>query len=230
MSKKTILVVEDEENILEVVCYNLKVEGFLAVGAASGEEALELAKQTQPDLILLDLMLPGINGLDVCRHLKSNDTTKDIPVVMLTAKGEETDIVSGLELGADDYITKPFSPKVLIARVRAVLRRGVDDEPGISKSIVRIHNIKIDPRRHEVLVDGEVVKLTLSEFRLLYFLGLRPGWVYSRYQLVDAIHGDDYPVTERAIDVLIVSLRRKLAAAGKYVETVRGVGYKLKEA
>ncbi len=229
MSKKTVLIVEDEESILEVLCYNLKKEGFRTIGTTSGEDAIDLTKQNLPDLILLDLMLPGINGLDLCKYIKSDDATKHIPVVMLTAKGEESDIVSGLELGADDYITKPFSPKILIARVRAVLRRDANDDPASENNIVNIHNIEINPGRHAVSVARKPLKLTLSEFRLLHFLSLRPGWVYTRYQIVDAIHGSDYPVTDRAIDVLIVSLRRKLGSAGKLIETVRGIGYKMTE-
>jgi two-component system phosphate regulon response regulator PhoB len=173
-------------------------------------------------------MLPEIDGLEVCRRLKADPGLADIPVVMLTAKGEESDIVAGLELGADDYITKPFSPRVLTARVRMVLRRRAQKVPGESDTI-KLHNLVIHPGRHEVLVDGEALNLTNTEFRVLQYLARRPGWVFTRYQIVDAVHGEDYAVTERAVDVQIVGLRKKLGEAGKYIETVRGVGYRFME-
>lgn len=228
MAKKSILVVEDESDILELVRYNLTREGYDVREAASGEAALKLVKTVKPDLVLLDLMLPEIDGLEVCRRLKAEPTTAEIPVVMLTAKGEEADIVAGLELGADDYVTKPFSPRVLIARVRAVLRRRAQKTPG-EKDVIKAHNIVIHPGRHEVLIDGEPVALTHTEFRVLQYLARRPGWVFTRYQIVDAVHGEDYAVTERAVDVQIVGLRKKLGEAGKYIETVRGVGYRFME-
>ena len=228
MSNEHILVVDDEEDILELVRYNLKREGYRVLCSKSGEEALDMAQSEQPDLVVLDLMLPGMDGLEVTKVLKSGDQTKDIPIVMLTAKGEEPDIVAGLELGADDYVTKPFSPRILTARVRAVLRRKrkeLTEEP----SVLRIQDLIIHPGRHEVLSEGETIQLTFTEFGILHYLAKRPGWVFTRSQIVDAVKGDDYPVTDRSVDVQIVGLRKKLGSAGKYIETVRGVGYRFKE-
>jgi two-component system phosphate regulon response regulator PhoB len=230
MARERIIVVDDEEDILKLVDYNLTKEGYRVSVAVTGEEALVKAKAEQPDLIILDLMLPGIDGLDVYRALRANPATSKIPIIMLTARGEEADIVAGLELGADDYITKPFSPKVLVARVRSVLRRNattvkVTDE--IDK--IEIHGITIDPGKHLVKVNGIPVELTLTEFRILHFLARRPGWVFTRYQLVEASRGENADVTDRSVDVHIASLRRKLGPAGKCLETVRGVGYKLAE-
>ncbi len=228
MPKEHILVIEDEDDIQELVRYNLAKEGYRVAQAISGEEGFKAAKSTSPDLVLLDLMLPGLDGLEICRLLKADPKTSHTPVVMLTAKGEEADVVAGLELGADDYITKPFSPKVLIARLRAVLRRkakeSLDDD-----SPLKIREIVIHPGRHEVLVKGKSVPLTFTEFQLLHFLAKRPGWVFTRQQIVDAIKGEDYPVTDRSVDVQVVGLRKKLGACGEYVETVRGVGYRFKE-
>jgi two-component system alkaline phosphatase synthesis response regulator PhoP len=227
MKKKKILVVDDEEDILELVRYNLSREGYEVICASSGEDGLKAARNELPDLIALDLMLPGIDGLEVARILNGNNTTKNIPIIMLTAKGEEADIVAGLELGADDYITKPFSPRIMIARIRAVLRRKtkeVDDD-----EVIRINEITLNPGRHEVLVNEEPVQLTFTEFGILNFLIRRPGWVFTRSQIVDAVKGDDYFVTDRSVDVQIVGLRKKLGPAGKNIETVRGVGYRFKE-
>ena len=228
MAKERILVVEDEEDILELVRFNLSREGYSVRGAATGEEAWNLTSSEMPDLIVLDLMLPGIDGLEVTKMIKNDSRTGDIPIVMLTAKGEESDIVTGLELGADDYITKPFSPRVLVARVKAVLRRKVK-EPTEESSVLKIHDILIHPGRHEVLVEGKSVELTFTEFGILSYLARRPGWVFTRSQIVDAVRGDDYFVTDRAVDVQIVGLRKKLGPASKYIETVRGVGYRFKE-
>jgi two-component system alkaline phosphatase synthesis response regulator PhoP len=228
MANEPILVVDDEEDILELVRYNLQREGYRVLGSKSGEEALDLARSEQPDLIVLDLMLPGMDGLEVTKALKSGDQTKDIPIVMLTAKGEEPDIVAGLELGADDYVTKPFSPRILAARVRAVLRRKLKELPE-DASVFRIQELVIHPGRHEVLSKGKTVQLTFTEFGILHYLAKRPGWVFTRSQIVDAVKGDDYPVTDRSVDVQIVGLRKKLGSAGKYIETVRGVGYRFKE-
>jgi two-component system alkaline phosphatase synthesis response regulator PhoP len=228
MAKERILVVDDEEDILELVRFNLAREGFPILCTTSGEETLKIALKEHPDLIVLDLMLPGIDGLDVAKALKNDPKTRDIPIVMLTAKGEEADIVTGLELGADDYITKPFSPRVLVARVRAVLRRGSSEMAG-DESVLKVHNLLIHPGRREVLVNGEQAQLTFTEFGILNFLARRPGWVFTRSQIVDAVRGDDYPVTDRSVDVQIVGLRKKLGPAGKYIETVRGVGYRFKE-
>ncbi|OHB57233.1 MAG: DNA-binding response regulator [Planctomycetes bacterium GWF2_42_9] len=227
MPKEKILIVDDEEDVLELVRFNLEKDGYKSETASSGEEAITAAKSKLPDLVILDLMLPGIDGLEVCKKLKSDSKTENIPIIMLTAKGEESDIITGLELGADDYITKPFSPKVLTARVRRILQRHITRN--LENAPVKINDISIDPARHEVLVKNKVVELTFTEFSLLYTLARRPGVVFTRYQIVDAIRGQDYLVTDRAIDVQIVSLRKKLGAAGKYIETVRGIGYKFKD-
>jgi two-component system alkaline phosphatase synthesis response regulator PhoP len=228
VAKETILVVDDEEDILELIKYNLIKEGYQVVCSLTGEDALAKARKKLPDLIVLDLMLPGIDGLEVCKTLKSDPKTEYVPIIMLTAKGEEADVVSGLEVGADDYITKPFSPKVLTARVRTVLRRKAKK---ISADIetIKLHELIISPKRREVLLDGKPVEVTFTEFAILHCLAKRPGIVFSRYQIVDAIRGSDYPVTDRSVDVQIVSLRKKLGKAGKYIQTVRGAGYKFKD-
>jgi two-component system phosphate regulon response regulator PhoB len=227
MAKAAILVVDDEEDIRELVELNLDREGYRVLTCETGEQALAVARAQTPDLIVLDLRLPGIDGLEVCKRLKANPTLQQIPVVMLTAKGEESDIVAGLELGADDYITKPFSGKVLVARVRRLLRKAA--EAADDKTLVRIHGLVIDPARHEVMLNDKPISLTLTEFNILHTLARRPGLVFTRYQIVDAIHGDNYLVTDRAIDVQIVALRRKLGSSGKLIETVRGVGYRFKD-
>lgn len=227
VAKKTILVIEDEESIQELLRYNLEKEGYGVLAAARGEEGIALAETRRPDVILLDLMLPGIDGLDVCRRLKKGRGTEDIPVVMLTARGEESDIVTGLELGADDYLTKPFSPKVLIARLRAVLRRRA--APPAERDRIAVGDLLLDRGRREVTVAGTRVELTFTEFEVLWLLAGRPGSVFTRSRIVDAVRGDDYPVTERSVDVQIVGLRRKLGAAGELIETVRGVGYRLRD-
>jgi len=228
MSQKRILLIEDEKDIAELVRYNLVKEGYAVTHATTGEEGLRLARAEPPGLILLDLMRPGVDGLEVCRALKRDRASETIPIVMLTAKSEESDIVAGLELGADDYITKPFSPKVLVARVRAVLRRRMRPAPQASEAI-QVHELAIHPGRHEVRVGGTPVELTATEFRLLRLLAGRPGWVFTRNQIVNAVRGEDYPVTERSVDVHIVGLRKKLGQAGEYIETVRGVGYRFRE-
>lgn len=228
MIKKKILIIEDEEDILELVRYNLKNEGYSVKCSKGGLEGLKLAQTEIPDLIILDLMLPEMDGLNVCKTLKSGRKTKDIPIIMLTAKTDEADIVLGLELGADDYVTKPFSPRVLLARIRAVLRRK-EKIIDLEEKIIKINELTIDPIRHEVYVNEKPVRLTYSEFRLLQLLASQPGRVFTRYQIVDAVHGEDYAVTERAVDVQIVGLRKKLGKAGRYVETVRGIGYRLKD-
>jgi two-component system phosphate regulon response regulator PhoB len=228
MAKEHVLVVDDEEDILELVSYNLNKEGYLSTTVTTGEAALSAVKTKTPDLIVLDLMLPNVDGLEVCRTLKRSPDTQNVPIIMLTAKGEEADIVSGLELGADDYITKPFSPRVLVARVKAVLRR--KPRAAVQESeVVRIHDLTIHPGRHEVLVDNQPVHLTYTEFRILQFLASRPGWVFTRYQIVEAARRDNYPVTDRSVDVHVVGLRKKLGSAGKYIETVRGIGYRFRE-
>ncbi len=227
MPKGNILVVDDEEDILELLRYNLSREGYQVSCTTSGEKTLKLVKTETPDLIILDLMLPGMDGLEVARRLKDNDNTKNVPIVMLTAKGEEADIVTGLELGADDYVTKPFSPRILLARVRAVLRRK-GKESQDKTTVVQIHNLMIHPGRHEVRVNNNPVQLTFTEFGILHYLARRPGWVFTRSQIVDEVRGEDYYVTDRSVDVQIVGLRKKLGPAGEYIETVRGVGYRFK--
>ena len=228
MSRQSVLVVEDEEDIMEVIRFNLEKEGYEVHQALSGEKALQVMENNLPSLVLLDLMLPGINGLDLCRLFKQNDRTKAIPVIMLTAKSEDADIVAGLEMGAEDYITKPFSPRVLVARVRTILRRresGVKDD----SSVIQVEGMQIHPGRHEVTMGENVVDLTPSEFRILHYLARRPGWVYSRDQIIDAIRGHGYVVTDRAIDVQVVGLRKKLGDYGKFIETVRGIGYRFRD-
>lgn len=228
MGKAKILIVDDEEDILELVRYNLMREGFSTTCAGSGEAALKQARSEPPDLIVLDLMLPGVDGLEVARRMKSDSNLRNIPIVMLTAKGEEADVVTGLELGADDYISKPFSPKIMVARIKTVLRRR--NEPEQSDDVpIRIDNLYIHRGRRDVQVDGKPVDLTYTEFQILNLLVKRPGWVFTRTQIVDAVRGDDYPVTDRSVDVQIVGLRKKLGAHGGYIQTVRGVGYRFKE-
>jgi two-component system phosphate regulon response regulator PhoB len=227
MDKPTILVVDDEEDIVELVELNLLREGYKVLGCGTGEKALEIARSKSPSLVILDLMLPGIDGLEACKRLKGDAKTEQIPIIILSAKGEESDIVTGLELGADDYITKPFSGKVLVARVRRVLRKtvtAIDD-----KSIIKIHHLTIDPARRQVFAKNKPVNLTFTEFNILHILAKRPGLVFTRYQIVDVLHGSDYLVTDRAVDVQIVSLRKKLGECGEYIETVRGVGYRFKD-
>ena len=228
MSKQTVLVVEDEQDIAELVSYHLGREGYQVLVAGTGEEGLKLARAKRPALVVLDLMLPGLDGLEVCKQLRSDPTTQQMAVLMLTAKGEESDIVVGLQLGADDYVTKPFSPKVLVARVKALLRRKAETVPDDTSNIT-IHELAIHPGRREVLVRGKPVTLTYTEFGVLHLLARRPGWVFTRTQIRDTTRGEDSISTDRAVDVQIASLRRKLGPAGKYVETVRGVGYRFKE-
>ena len=228
MAKERVLVVDDEEDILELVRFHLTREGYQLTLAATGEDALKKAKHETFDLIVLDLMLPGLDGLEVAKALKADARTKGVPIVMLTAKGEDADVVSGLEIGADDYITKPFSPRVLTARVKAVLRRrsraALDDT-----KVITIHELEIHPGRRTVLAGGKALELTFTEFQLLCVLTRRPGWVFTRSQIVDSVRGSDYPVTDRSVDVQVVGLRKKLGAYGSYIETVRGVGYRFKE-
>ena len=229
MSKETILIVDDEEDIIELIKYNLKNEGYAILTATTGEQAIKIAKNARPDLVVLDLMLPGIDGLEVTRHLKKNDDTMDIPIVMVTAKGEESDVVTGLELGANDYLSKPFSPRELTARIRAILRRRRKSIPGAPPRIKQEGDMIIDRAKHVVTLGGEVIDLTLSEFDLLSFLADKKGWVFTRGQIVDAIRGENYAVTERSVDVIVVGLRKKLKHYASQIETVRGVGYRFKE-
>lgn len=249
MSSKLIVAIDDEPDILELIGFNLKREGYLFHGAESGEAGLALLKSlcapgadpgTRPELIILDLMLPGIDGLSMCRRLKSSAETRDIPVIMLTAKGDDSDIVTGLEVGADDYVTKPFSPKVLIARIRSILRtRSELHDPelsghhqseainGAEARVIEIGLIRIDIARHELRCNGVVTDLSATEFAILEFLARNPGWVFARNRIIDGVKGKDYPVTERSVDVQILGLRKKLGPLGDYIQTVRGVGYRL---
>jgi two-component system, OmpR family, alkaline phosphatase synthesis response regulator PhoP len=225
LSNARILVVDDEEDISELVRYNLVAAGYTVILVDSGEEAVRLARREPFDLMVLDLMLPGISGIEVAGMLRANPKTQNLPIIMLTARGEETDVVAGLKL-ADDYITKPFSPKILGARISAVLRR--KSKPS-EKDILSRGDISIDPGRRKVEVRGEPVELPFSEFQILMMLSRRPGWVFTRSQIVDAVRGDNYSVTERSVDVQIAGLRKKLGSCGHYIETVRSVGYRFKE-
>ena len=225
MEDLRILIVEDEEDIQDVLKYNLHKAGYRTLEAPNGETARNLLRQASPDLILLDLMLPGINGLDLCKILKKDKATRNIPIVMLTAKSSEADIVAGLEMGAEDYVVKPFSPRVLLARIQTVLRRNPASVPEPSSSLI-FGSLEIHPGRHLVSIDGQQIPLTPTEFRILHFLARHPGWVYTRDQMIDATHGENYFVTDRAIDVQIVGLRKKLGESGNLIETVRGIGYR----
>jgi two-component system alkaline phosphatase synthesis response regulator PhoP len=226
MPRERVLVVDDEQDLLELVSYNLNKEGFRVTCVATGEEALSVAKKELPDLIVLDLLLPAVDGLEVCRLLKMDSRTQHIPILMLTAKSEEADVVTGLEMGADDYVTKPFSPRVLVARVKSVLRRRTQEES--DDGAITAHDIVIHPGLHEVRLAGQALDLTFTEFRLLQFLARKPGWAFTRGQIVDAVKGEDYPVTERSVDVQVAGLRKKLGTRGDYIETVRGIGYRFK--
>ena len=227
-AKKTVLVVDDERDLVDLMTFNLQRNGYSVISAGSGLEALDLARREKPDLILLDLMLPGIDGNEVARRLKADAATSAIPIIMLTAKSEETDVVVGLTLGADDYITKPFSVKILLARLNNVLRR--NDTPGSGDaSIMRAGPLTIDTSKHEVAVNGEPVKLTLTEFKLLVALASAHGRVLTRDQLMDKGMGTDVFVTDRAIDVHVTAIRKKLGDSSWLVHTVRGVGYRLRD-
>ena len=229
MKKFKVLVVEDEATIQELLQFNLERVNYKVKVTDSGEEAIKQASKSNPDLILLDIMLPGTDGLEVCKTLKASSKTKNIPIIMLTALCEEADIVAGLELGADDYVTKPFSPRVLLARVKAALRRPNAATSENSEELITIHNIIIELTRHRVTIDGNEIILTHTEFKVLKLMTTQPGRVFTRYQIVDAVHGEDYPVTDRSVDVQIVGLRKKMGEAGNYIETIRGIGYRFKE-
>jgi len=230
MGSELILAIDDEEDILELIDYNLKREGFRVITAENGEKGLKIIEREKPDLLLLDLMLPGIDGFDVAKKIRNSTKFKNLSIIMLTAKGEEADVVTGLELGADDYIAKPFSPRVLVARIKSVLRRNSqEDESDLSNKEIVFKDLRIHSGRHLVTLRKESLSLTHSEFQILKFLVSKPGWVFTRSQIVDAIHGESYPVTERSVDVQIVGLRKKLGDYGVYIETVRGVGYRFRE-
>ena len=228
MSKNTVLIVEDEEDIRTLLIYNLGKEGFSVTAVESGELGLQHAIESHPDLIILDLMLPGMDGLSVCRALKNSDNTRQIPIIIASAKGEEADIITGLEMGADDYVAKPFSPKVLVARIHALMRRTVQKQADQS-DVVKSHELELDPVKFKAKLAGEKLELTSNEFHVLHFLARHGGWVFTRYQIVNAVRGEDYVVTERAIDVQIAGLRKKLGKYADYIETVRGIGYRFKE-
>jgi len=224
-----IVVIEDEDDILEVIAYNLKREGYDVITSTSGEDGLEKIERSAPQLVILDLMLPEIDGIELCRKLKADPLTQAIPVIMVTAKGEESDVVLGLGVGADDYITKPFSPREMVARVRAVLRRSRGRAEVDRRASVVRDGIVIDPQRHDVKVDGESVVLTATEFRLLHFLATHPGRVFTRDHLLTRVIGEDAIVIDRNIDVHVRSIRKKLGAHRDLIGTIRGVGYRFKD-
>ncbi len=226
--KEKILVVDDEKDILELIDYNLTKNGCMVKTASTGEDALELVKENDYDLIILDLMLPGVDGFDITKIIKADKQKAGIPIVMVTAKADEADKVAGLEIGADHYVTKPFSPRELLAIVKATLRRRPPKEEE-EKPVIERGDLKIHTGRHEVTIKGVHIDLTHLEFRILLTLAKKPGWVMTRYQIVDATRGEGVSVTDRSIDVHIVSLRKKLGEENEYIETVRGVGYKFRE-
>jgi two-component system phosphate regulon response regulator PhoB len=227
MSQQTILIIEDERALVEVLTYNLRKEGFEVLAATDGQDGLRRAQTTLPDLVVLDLMLPVIEGLEVCRVLKSGVRTRDIPLLMLTARSEEVDEIVGFQMGADDYVTKPFKIKPLIQRIKALLRR--KKTPAGEGDVVAAGGIEIDRAQHRATVSGEELSLTPTEFRLLWALVRQPGRAFSRHELMEAAMGDDALVLERTIDVHVKSLRQKLGSRAEQIETVRGVGYRFRE-
>ncbi|TVQ77840.1 MAG: DNA-binding response regulator [Phycisphaeraceae bacterium] len=227
MAKPPVLIVEDEVDIAHLIEFHLKREGYTTRIAHSGADALEMLDREPPALVLLDIMMPDVDGLEVCRRIKREPNLRNIPIIMVTARGEESDIVVGLELGAEDYITKPFSPRVLVARVKTVLRRKSADTSGVIS--IAGGALTIDSARHIVQIHNEEVDLTLTQYRLLHYLALRPGFVRTRDQIVSAVRGEGAVLSSRVIDVHIAALRQKLGEFGELVETVRGVGYRLAE-
>ena len=233
MAGEKILIVEDDPDIAEMISYNLGKEGYSIVLTDNGEDAVARAQKEHPAIIILDLMLPGMDGMEVCRTLKQADETRHMPIIMLSARSQETDKVVGLELGADDYVTKPFSPRELIARIRAVLRRGSTHNIGgtvDTGQVVRSGEVEIDSLRHRVTVSGTEVALTSTEFKLLEFLAQRPGKAITRQQILDSVFGYSSDVYDRTVDTHIKTLRKKLGQAKGCIETVRGVGYRFREA
>lgn len=225
--KQSVFVVEDEPDILELISIHLKKSGYDVETFPEAGPMMKMLSSRLPDLIILDLMLPDYDGLDVCKSLKKNERYAQIPVIMVTAKAEEFDVVLGLELGADDYIPKPFSPRELVARVKAVLRRE-KRQPDSPEHVIEFGNIlRIDPDKYEVLAEGEKITLTTTEFLILKLLAEKPGWVYSREKILDILWDDEKDVYDRTVDVHIKNLREKLGPAGKLVKNIRGVGYKL---
>lgn len=225
MENHYILVVEDEEDISELICYNLQKAGYNFETAFSGEVCLKKIENNPPCLVLLDIMLPNINGFDVLRKIRADEKYKNVSVIMLTAKSSDSDVVKGLEFGADDYVAKPFSPSVLIARIKSVLKHRYDFAKG---KTIKIDKLLINPSKYEVTIDGKEINLTISEFQALCLLAEKRGWAMSRYQIINEIKGEDHFVTDRAVDVMLVGLRKKLKDYGQYIETVRGVGYRFK--
>lgn len=226
MTRKKIVVIEDEPDIVEVISYNLKNEGYRVLSVDRGDEGINLIRDQSPSLVILDLMLPGMDGLSVCQQLKSDPIVRDIPIIITSAKSEESDIVIGLELGADDYLTKPFSPRELLARVKAVLRRGPVKANESGERIV-LQNLIIDVARHEVRVNHMAVDLTATEFKILHQMATQPGRVFTREQLLNRVVGMGVVVIERNIDVHIRSVRKKLGDAAQLIQTIRGVGYRV---
>lgn len=231
MAKANVLIIEDDPEIQELLSFTLAKEGWTLIAARDGEAGLAALAASSPDCVVLDIMLPGMDGLEVLRRVKAEASWKRLPVIMTTARGEESDIVAGLELGADDYVVKPYSPKVLAARIRAALRRRADlsVQSAEDATVLSRGDLRLDSGRHEVCWQGQVVFLSATEFAILEFLLRNPGWVFSRSQIIDAVKGRDYPVTDRSVDVQILSLRKKLGDGGEMIETVRGVGYRLKD-
>ena len=223
-----VLLVEDEEDIREMVHFNLFKERYQVLLASDGQTAVDVATKELPELIVLDVMLPKMDGFEVCERLKNDPQTKKIPIIMLTAKGEEEDVIKGLEVGADDYITKPFSPKVLLARIKAVLRRSKNIVKG-PKNVFTLNDIKIDLSKRKTFIGDTELKLTYTEFQILHLLAQKSGWVFTRGQIVDSIRGENHAITDRSVDVQIVNLRKKMGDQGHLIETVRGVGYRFQE-
>lgn len=228
-----ILIVDDEEPIRELIKYNVEKQKYETFTAENGQQALELCRNKNPDLIILDLMLPDMSGLDICRIIRNDSSIKDIPIIMVTAKTEDSDIVTGLELGADDYVTKPFSPKVLLARIQSVLRRKGNSIRSNSDEDIKIRSLVISPLKHKVTQDGKEVELSATEFSILEFLTRHKGQVFSRQQIINAVKGSSYPVTDRSIDVQILGIRKKIGdspeSLNPFIETLRGVGYRICE-
>ena len=227
ITNNKILIIEDDKDIRDLISFNLSKNGYKTILSRDGEKGIQKAKNEKPDLVLLDLMLPGIHGLDVCKILKTDSSLNKLSIIMLTALGQEEDIIKGLEAGADDYITKPFSFKILFARIKSVLRRKKTKESS-NKGPVNLYGVKIDPQTRQVIINENELKLTFTEFQILYLLASHPGWVFTRYQIIDKIRSDNNSVTDRSVDFQIVGLRKKMNNLGKLIETIRGVGYRFK--
>jgi len=228
VSKAVILIIEDDPEIQELLALSLAREGWKLIQAKTGEEGLDCLKKNQVNCILLDIMLPGMDGLKLLKKLKEIEMCKGVPVIMTTARGEEADVITGLELGADDYVVKPYSPKVLIARIRASLRRQEDGSSGVKTKVWQQGKLRLDADRHTASYDGKPLDLFATEFAMLQHFLSHPDIVFTRAQIIAAIKGEDYPVTDRSVDVQILGLRKKLADAGDMIETIRGVGYRLR--